>query len=191
MAPSDPWTISRGALESLLVRLAEGGASGAVQYEVVRRKLIRFLELRGAAWPESAADEALDRVARKVEAGEPIQNLRAYIFGVARHVLLEGARRDRRERLAHDAWAGTGEPDGAAEAERRLQCLEGCLRELPAESRALVEGYHARAGTREDREALARRFGLTPGALRTRMHRLRNELASCLERCLQKADGSR
>ena len=127
-------------------------------------------------------------MARKVEEGEPIQNLRAYIFGVARLVLMEGARRDRRERVAHEAWK-TVEDGGAEETERRLMCLEGCLRDLPLGSRELVEAYHRLRGAREDRETLARRFGLTPGAMRTKMHRLRHDLASCLERCLRKSDG--
>jgi DNA-directed RNA polymerase specialized sigma24 family protein len=180
--PSDHWTISRPVFESLLERLGEGGADGAAEYEVVRRKLIAFLDRRGALAPDTAADEVLDRVARRIEAGEPIRSLRAFIFGVARHVLMEGARRDSRERSASETLAAIGAHQDSAEAERRLDCLEHCLGALARESRELVELYH---GSDEPRPALADRLRLTPGAMRTRVHRLRNDLSGCLARCLE------
>ena len=66
--------------------------------------------------------------------------------------------------------------------EKRIACLEGCLRELPAESRKLIVGYYT--GGVEDRKRLANRLGLTYTNLKTRAHRIRNELSGCLEKCI-------
>jgi hypothetical protein len=60
--PEGRWTLNPTALASLIERL---GAGDPQEYETIRRKLIGFLELRGALRPEVAADETLDRVARE------------------------------------------------------------------------------------------------------------------------------
>jgi len=183
--PSDRWTLNQTALASLIERLGRGDAR---EYEVLRRKLIAFLDLRGAARPEVAADETLDRVARKLEDGVAIESLRAYVFGVARRVLLESERRERRERIVQEAWVLLHrEPDAPdAETQRRLACLDKCLRSLAAENRAIIEAYHGSAGgsLRGGRVDLAARLNLSEGALRTRAHRIRNELGACARRCL-------
>lgn len=190
--PSDPWTLDRAALASLIARLDAGEAR---EYEVIRRKLVAFLDLRGAAQPEVAADETLDRVARKLLEGEPVQSLRAYVFGVARRVLMESARREHRDRVTQQTWVLLRrEPGADAETESRFACLEKCLGALPPESRALIETYHGGIGSstaHDRRAALAARLGISAVALRTRAHRLRNQLGACLGRCLGPSPGNR
>ena len=187
--PSDPWTLNRAALASLIARLDGGDAR---EYEVIRRKLIAFLDLRGAAHPETAADETVDRVARKLQEGVPIQALRAYVFGVARRVLMESARRTHRDRVTQQTWVLLRrEPGADEETERRFACLEKCLGALSPEDRSLVEAYHgagASAG-HDARAALAARFGISGAALRTRVYRLRNQLGACLAGCLGPSRG--
>jgi DNA-directed RNA polymerase specialized sigma24 family protein len=189
--PSDRWTLSQSALASLIERLGQGDAR---EYEILRRKLVAFLDLRGAARPEVAADETLDRVARKLQEGVAIESLRAYVFGVARRVLLESERRERRERIAQEAWVLLHhEPEAPDEETRaRLECLEKCLRSLSTENRAIIEAYHGSAGgsLRGGRVALAARLNLSVGALRTRAHRIRNELGACARRCLARMTGN-
>ena len=109
------------------------------------------------------------------------------MFGVAQRVLLESERRDRRDRVTQQAWVLLhSEPGADAEAERRFACLERCLGGLSPENRALIEAYHGvTGGTAHDARAeLAARLGISPTALRTRAHRLRNQLGECLGRCL-------
>lgn len=185
--PSDPWTLNRSALASLIERLGPGDAR---EYEVIRRKLVAFLDLRGAARPEVAADETLDRVARKLQEGVAIQSLRAYVFGVARLVLLESERRERRDRVSRETWVLLrSEPAADQETERRFACLERCLKELSPENRALIEAYHG-STSRNDRAALGARLEVSEAALRTRAHRIRNELGACLGRCLARPAGN-
>jgi DNA-directed RNA polymerase specialized sigma24 family protein len=185
--PEGRWTLNPTALASLIERL---GAGDPQEYETIRRKLIGFLELRGALRPEVAADETLDRVARKLEAGERIENLRAFVFGVARHVLLEGDRRERRERVSRETWVLLRSDPGAdAETERLFACLEHCLKALTPENRALIEGYHG-CTSRADRVALGARLKVSDAALRTRAHRIRNELSACLGTRLSRPVGN-
>lgn len=188
--PSDRWTLDRTALASLIARL---DGSDAREYEVLRRKLIGFFDLRGIAGPDAAADETLDRVARKLQRGEPVQSLRAYVFGVARKVLLERLRREHRESVVQETWILLhGDPGAPHETERRLACLEKCLDALSPENRALVEAYHGLGGgADESRRALAAKLGVSGTALRTRVHRLRNALGACLRTCLDSSTGDK
>jgi DNA-directed RNA polymerase specialized sigma24 family protein len=183
--PSDRWTLNRSALASLIDRL---GAGDPLEYEVIRRRLVAFMSWRGAAQPEAAADETLDRVARKLESGVEVASIRGYLFGVARRVLLESERRERRDRVVQEAWVLLHRrPDAGEERERRIACLGRCLAGLSPENRALIQAYHG-SGPGDARAALARRYGLSDGALRIRAHRIRNDLGACLGRCLAGGD---
>lgn len=150
-------------------------------YERLRRRLIRFLALYGAAAPEELADEALDRLARRLNEGEAIRQLPSYLAGIARLLLREEWNRVQRDeknvRLGLAASTLTGSDDSVHEA------LESCLQGLPAASRELIVSYYSaegRAGTRE-RKKLADEIGISVNALRNRALRLRQELEKCVE----------
>lgn len=162
------------------------------KYEDLWRTLIRFFEWRGAPFPEEHADEAFNRVARRLGEGVEIKNVGGYCYEVARLVFLEttkgaDSRREsldsiRREPAAPDA---AGE---AAEKELRLACLEECLRALPGGGADLITEYYRR-GERdriEGRRSLAERLGLRRDALANRAQRLRDKLERCVSACLEK-----
>lgn len=65
------------------------------------------------------------------------------------------------------------------EFERRLRHLEGCLRELPAAQRTLVEAYYY---DRTDVESLAERSGRSVAATYKMLQRTRHLLQRCVER---------
>jgi DNA-directed RNA polymerase specialized sigma24 family protein len=79
-------------------------------YEQLRRRLVRFFEGRRCAFPEEHADESLNRVARKLDAGETIQDVTTYVIGIARMVVKEVARAASKEVAAQ---AALGAPDYA------------------------------------------------------------------------------
>ena len=64
------------------------------------------------------------------------------------------------------------------EWETRLQCLEGCLAQLPDAQRSLVEGYYFR---RDGVEALATESGRSVGASYKMLQRIRHSLQACIE----------
>jgi RNA polymerase sigma factor (sigma-70 family) len=190
--PQGGWTLTPQAFERLLGRLAAEPEAGAREYDAIRRKLALFFAMRGAPAAEELADESLDRLARRLDEGEPVDNVRAYVIGVAKRVLMEEAKRRGRERTyvdGHHMPAGPADADEEL-AERRSRCLQRCLGELPAESRALIVDYYRGEGAAylKERKALAERLGISYVALKTRAHRVRNRLEECLREC---ASGAR
>src|SRR5262245_29875394 len=95
------WSLTGSAFERLLGHLGDAPAAAAQEYVSLRRKLVLFFAMRGAgASAESLADEAIDRLARRLEEGPRVEQVRAFVFGVARRLWLEdGRRRGRQERL--------------------------------------------------------------------------------------------
>jgi RNA polymerase sigma factor (sigma-70 family) len=151
-----------------------------------------FFEMRCASSPDGLADETIDRVARKLGEGEPVDNVRAYFYGVARRVFLEWNRRETRERAAVETQRQHSAPEVPSELkEARLDCLKRCLVSLPEESRQLILSYYevGRRPSKETRKALADRLGLSYGNLKIKAYRIREQLAACLNDCLNAREG--
>lgn len=184
----------------LLDCLAADRESAAEQYEHLRRALITFFEFRGVLQPSEAADEVIDRVARRLDEGREIftANPRNYFYAVARNVW--------RERLASpvsevelDTTAlpasylalNPQEILEASESEKlrvhRLQCLQTCLQQLEAAERELILGYYVGQGGDKirNRQILATQLGISVSTLRVRACRLREKLEARVKRCLK------
>jgi len=177
---------------SLLVALDVDRERAGERYEDLRRTLIRFFGWRNAPFPEEHADESLNRVARKLDEGVEIRDLSSYCYEVARLVFLEAVKSNdgRRDPLPPD-YENTPEPDSTVEAlerEVRLDCLDGCLRTLPADSRQLIVEYYRdeRRGRIDARKTLAAQLGLQREALANRAQRVRHKLEQCVNRCVRK-----
>jgi DNA-directed RNA polymerase specialized sigma24 family protein len=177
------WSLSEPALTRLLHSLDADPERAALRYEEIRRKLSRFFEWRGCAPAEEHADEVLDRVARRLDEGLTIVNIGAYCYGIARMLLHEVAARVERQRTAV-AQLATAAPSETDDGE--MACLDRCLEELDAPSRALILEYYEgeRRGRQTHRREMADRMGIGPNALRIRLHRIRRTLEGCLVRCL-------
>ena len=184
--------LTTGTFSRLLERLDPDRERAGEKYEDLRRTLIRFFEWRAAPFPEEHTDEAFNRIGRKLDEGVEIQSLSAYSYEVARLVYLETIKAAGSKRLSLDsietdpvATNVTGEAD---EKEIRLQCLESCLRTLPAESAELVLEYYTyeKRGQVERRRTLAERYGLRRDALANRVQRLRDKLQHCVSICLRR-----
>jgi RNA polymerase sigma factor (sigma-70 family) len=185
-------SLTREGLDALLAVLDADRQRAGERYEEIRRRLVKLFECRGVADPDEAADETMDRVARRLAEGEHIRagEPAAYIHGVARNVLRE---RWRRQQERRDASAAAPEPyarpeEDAAELESRLQCLERCLAALTPESRRLVRAYYAQGSGWDSaaRKELAASLGITSNALWVRAHRLRVRLERCVADCLDR-----
>ncbi len=183
LEPDRRWSLTGQALERLLQRLGEEPEAAAREYEAIRPKLVGFFERRGILGSEALADETIDRVARRLDDGETIEHLKAYFYGVARHLALEWRRRQAQERAAIERQRPLLAADEASEArEARVACLESCLRELPPGSRDLIASYYR--DDPEGRKRLAESLGMTYTTLKTRAHRIRRKLEECLRECL-------
>src|SRR5687767_9266958 len=139
--------LSATGLSRLLARLDPDRERAGALYEGLRRTLVKFFDWRGSASPEEGADETLDRLSRKLEAGEEVEDPRSYAHGIARLVLLEQWRRPA-ARAAHadeKELARIPTPDPVEEG-ALTGCLLRCLEELPPESRTLILEYYTAEG---------------------------------------------
>jgi DNA-directed RNA polymerase specialized sigma24 family protein len=157
-------------------------------YEQLRRKLIRIFDWRGSATPGELADETLNRLARKIDEGEVIRNLSSYAGGMARLVWLEAIKEQERERSALEGLNISSRYVENTDSPR-VECFELCLESLSVESRALILDYYReeKSAKIELRKRLAEKLGMPLNALRIRAHRIRLQLETCVDDCLEKA----
>ena len=80
----NPWALSGEAFERLLAAFAPSREEAALRYESLRQRLVRYFTWERCPFPEERADEALNRVARRLEEGEPVQNVEQYAAGDTR-----------------------------------------------------------------------------------------------------------
>jgi DNA-directed RNA polymerase specialized sigma24 family protein len=185
-------SLTREGLEGLLARLHPDREQAAEAYERIRARLLKFFDYRGCGAAEQAADETIDRVARRLAEGESIRadDASPYFLGVARNVLREyWARPEGGWRSIDDVDAAElpAPPEAVPDEddERRWRCLEKCLDGLAAGARELVLEYYE-WGRRErigSRKELGQRLGLSLNALRIRAHRIRASLERCVRDC--------
>jgi DNA-directed RNA polymerase specialized sigma24 family protein len=187
-AAHSKWVLSIEALNKLLDHFSLNREEAGRQYELMRLKLVRYFEWRSCPLAEDFADEAINRVARKIDNGERIHNLPGYFLTVGRLIFMEWLRERERTsaRLDEIPERAADQPIEDEHREARLRCLDHCLSELPVESRCLVLTYHSDEGRAkiDRRRQMAEGFGIPLNALRIRAHRIRIVLEKCLEDCL-------
>ena len=183
------WTLSAEALARFLVGLDPDYDRAGQKYESLRLALMKFFDWRGAHFPEELADETINRVIRKLDEGETIRDLPTYCHGVARLVLLEKLKGPENKRADFETLppAALVAPE-REEEDGRQDCFEGCLKELPAESRQLILQYYSdeKREKIDRRLAMAERLGIPLNALRSRAQRIRNRLEECVNGCMNK-----
>ena len=162
------------------------------KYEDVRLRLLKYFQWRGAPAPDIEADETINRVARKIEEGENVYNLNAYIYGVARLVNAESVKTQSRSQPIADEVECIEVPEKEeddSDVTGRRACFDRCLQCLSDKSREIViEYYHYEKGKKiEHRKHLAVRLGVTLNALRISAHRIRLGLEACVRDCLKQA----
>jgi DNA-directed RNA polymerase specialized sigma24 family protein len=180
---------------SLLAWLDDGVESNGERYLEVRRRLASYFDRRNRPAADDLADKTLTRVAITLaQDGAIVTRPPArYCFAVAKYVLLEDLRRDRRlvpfdDSRATDTISIASHGAIAAERdvrERRLDCLDHCLQNLKAEHRELIIEYYgeSRQMKIQRRRALAVRLGISMNALAIRAWRIREGLMACVGQC--------
>lgn len=170
------------AFELLLQWLDPDRGQAGEQYEVIRHRLITFFYGRGCREADLLTDRTITVVASKMPQligryeGKPVY----YFIGVARKIYQEYLRSERRP-------PSPPPPPPAGWTEQDYQCLERCLEKLAPHARLMFEEYYVRRDS--DRENLAKEFGISLNASRIRVHRIRESLRSCVNDCLDRADG--
>jgi DNA-directed RNA polymerase specialized sigma24 family protein len=196
--PEEARGLSHLAFARLLEWLDDGVDSHGATYLEIRRRLAEYFDRRDRPFADDLADETLSRIGRTLERDGAIAVTpqARYCYVVAKFVLLEDVRRERRHphtvdssNISSDSWIGRVGPlvgaDEAAEREARLECLDRCLQGLGPEQRALIVDYHrdeGRAGI-ERRRDLAKQMGISMNALGIRACRIRATLEAQMAVC--------
>lgn len=184
-------TLDAAAFARLLARLHHDPQQAGDVYEDLRRTLLRFFEWRGVVAADAAADEAIDRLGRRLSAGEVVGDVRAYVLGIARMVALEHHRRPETRHVPLDppAEQRLAAPAETAGDDARVTCFDGCVAALAPDVREFIVGYYSDTGRAriDARAELARRHQLSPNALRLRAQRVRDRLEDCIGQCLAAA----
>jgi DNA-directed RNA polymerase specialized sigma24 family protein len=181
---SPQWALSADTFARLLAALHPDREQAGLRYEELRVRLVRVFLWEHAVDPEALADEALTRLARRLDEGEVIQSIPAFLNGIARNLLKEEANRRQRIQPLTDVPA----PPADSEIERRHEALEACLRTWDADKRRILLAYYQgdQSARILNRQRLAAQLGLELNALRNRALRLRDRLEACIRRQLDR-----
>ena len=193
---------SAEAFARLLQRLSADGESGALAYERLRTRLIAMFNLHLPAEADALADETLERCARRIAEGVVVEQVAAYVHGIARLVLLEARQQPLQRRAPVEILDRLPAPaetlDEADDGRLALRALQACLASLGPASADLILRYYTDG--RDDpgasggddriraRQRLAATLGLNLNALRNRALRLRSSLEACVRQRLVTAD---
>ena len=179
------WILTQELFDELLSWLNPDREQAGLDYEDLRRRLIKLFTCRRCHEPEDLADETINRVASKVaEIKEKYVGSRApYFFAVANKVHMEKCRP---KPLPEPPPAV--EPSPATEAEH--ECLEWCMEQQTPENRKLVLEYYRgeKKAKIDHRKKLAEKYGIALNALRIRAHRIRAILLECVKDCLERRE---
>ena len=204
MKRSEVSLLNQENFRQLLGWLDQGIDSGGRNYLEMRRRLVSYFDRKNCKSPDDLADETLNRVARRLQEEGTIssESPARYCYIVARFVFLEYSRAAAQDPLSLDdisnrghnpRVSATSKPDDANEAriqEKRLSCLEHCLKGIEPQEREIIFHYYEgeQRAKIENRRALAARFGLTPNALTIRACRTRMKLEACVSQCMSKRE---
>jgi DNA-directed RNA polymerase specialized sigma24 family protein len=192
------WALSPRAFQHLLRWLDEGVDSCGEKYLEAQRRLVAYFDRKNCPAPDDLADEALNRVARRLEEEGAIEgeSPARYCYIVARFVFLEYARAapkaaepfdeaSPRQRVSVGVAAAPAGDEGEAK-EAMLDCLGGCVEKLEPPAREIITRYYVGTGRMkiENRRALAEELGITANALSIRACRIRDKLEDCVRRCV-------
>jgi DNA-directed RNA polymerase specialized sigma24 family protein len=169
--------LSQTEFDALLAWLAPGRDQAGEKYESARRMLTRYFEWRQCKPADEYVDETIDRVARRLAAGEHVRSAdpETYFRGVARNVCLEC----HKQKTQETRTAPLSIPTTCCDPSPLPACLEHCLQTLSREGRELLEAYYLKR-----RVDLPARLGITPNAVRLRVFKEKQKLRDCVARCM-------
>lgn len=168
--------MNRDGFGEFLQRLEPGREPSEEQYDKWRRKLIMFFEWRCCDDATRLADETIARVLADSYRGVEVEKLWANVYGVAMKVYKDFLRQKSRRAIQVLEYQ-IRQPDDSSD------CGRASFAALDEDKRKLLEAYYSDDTTAE---ALAQTAGISLGALRIKVHRIRAEWRSNYRDCMEK-----
>lgn len=183
------YELGKKEFDALLRFFSDDREEAGERYENIRRGLIRFFEFKGCSDALSLADETINRVAAKIEGFDSSRETKpeSYFYGFAANILREYKRSAVKETALEDThYTEIGHPGANGDKETELACLDKCLEKLRDGDKKLIAEYYAyeRQEKLVHRQEMAERIGCEPGALYTRVFRIKKALRNCVEKCV-------
>ena len=150
-------------------------------YVRLYQKLSGYFQFRGVADPTAAADEVLDRAARRIAEGAEVPDIDKFCLGIARFIVKEGWRTTTRESAAFLEFLERHDRDDQTHG---FSLMRKCFEQLSQDDRELLNAYCATPSGRARaryRLQLAEQLKLTVTAVRVRVTRLRKGLDECVK----------
>jgi DNA-directed RNA polymerase specialized sigma24 family protein len=160
--------------------------------QLQRDKIIAYFDFKGSGIIEGdrLTDEVFDIAIKNLQDGEPIQNIRAYLHGIAKLVLCNYYREvehDQRKLEEYQYLLKTkilSADEGEEERETlRIECNRRCLQQIDSANKELLIEYSR--GSAQAREALSQRHGISRNSLTIRINRIRSDLRKCKTECMK------
>lgn len=184
------WELNPQSFEKMLDWLDKDREIAGQKYEAIRLRLIKVLNYRGCLDGESLADEAIDRVTRKIETlTETYQGDPAYYFlNVANKIYLEYRRKPVSVELPADLADQPDTSPAEEDFQPEYECLKKCLSTIPDAKRNFILDYYQENKKKKlaNLKRLAESDGIEIATLHMRAFRLRATLEKCVLKCLAK-----
>ncbi len=181
--------------KKLLTSFDSDEAKALEKYQVLRDKLVRHcFKAHEFFAADDLADDAFDVLTDKLRS-EQIQNIESYAFKILDNKLANHRRKRPTAALPEDL-AAQNNPEQAViekmDGEHKFECFRRCMKRLKPLEQWLVFEYYPNEGLdlEERRQKIAIKLGIEPGALTTRMNRLRAKLEACCKNCYRGGFGS-
>ena len=179
--------ITKDNFDKLLRWLNEDRERAAQTYSLIHRKLVVFFTSKQISVAQDLADEAINRVARKIDhltedyKGDPAY----YFFSVAKKVLLEYLKSPKELELSQVQTAPEQEKDVF---EDYYEHFYSCMENLSVENRELIIKYFQKAKQSkiDHHKELMKKLEISPQLLRTKIFRIKNSLRKCIKSNLEK-----
>ena len=185
--PSNAVPSDESLAEAVAGRDESGGALQAARdacemlYRRHARLLLAFLAARVKRSDLEDTHQAIwELVWQRLPGGFHGGNFRAWLYRVARNLVIDLARKKRPELYGEQQPDVEGPAGGGPEEAERSAVLRGCLERLPAEWAALVR---ARLGG-ESYDEICPRLGLKPERAHKLFHQAKEQLQACVQRAL-------
>ena len=157
------------------------------------RQLRSFVRTLGVDpdWVDDLAQEVFLVAWRERDSFDSQRDLGKWLRGIARNLVRNELRKDqRRKRILHEGLSELlvrsmqSEREVANLEQYRMSALRDCVEQLAPKSRQIVAGRYSDGWKAPD---LADHLGMTAGAVRQALMRIRKQLKQCIE--LQTAEG--
>lgn len=153
------------------------------KYLRLQQKLAGYFHLKGMSDPIRDADDAMDRAGKKILEGVVVPDIDRFCMGIARNIVLERLRNQKREESAFFQFLEDSQND-QSDVDRITNLMKPCFEKLPPDDRDLLSSYckiPAELSRAKHRRQIAEKRGTTVEALRIRVMRLRHDLADCVK----------